>query len=211
MKILLVVALITFGMLPLHSQVRVNPKWECRGAETLTVDQMIARLNSGMDRQNHASAKCICAYVESLAVARDERAMPAIAQYLDLPNPMTNAEVKAHVTEQKWTPLGGQYPAEEALAEFHARARPVIIETIRSETTFTQKSENALELFMLIGAVHPDHAIKMLVDEAAKSTGSQAEMLDQAVSKALATPECERVRPMCENAAISKEKTVPVN
>lgn len=150
----------------LQAQMRVNPKWECRGAEALTADQMIARLSSGMDRQNHESAKCICAYVESLAIAGDKRAIPAIARYLDLPNPMTSAEVSAHLSEGKWSPLGGRYPAEEALAEYRQRARPVLVETIRSEATFTQKSENVLELFMLIGAVHPDQAIKVLVDAA---------------------------------------------
>jgi hypothetical protein len=191
----------------LHSQMSVNPKWECRGAEALSAEQMIALLNSEMDRQSHESSKCICAYVESLAIARDERAMPAIARYLDLPNPLTGAEVKTHLAEQKWTPLGGQYPAEEALGEFHQRARPVLIQTIQSETTFTQKSENALELFMVLSAVHPDRAIRMLVDAAAKTRGTQAEMLHFAVSKAVASPECERVRPNCEDAASANQNT----
>jgi hypothetical protein len=124
---------------------------------------------------------------------------------------MTNAEVSVHLSEEKWTPLGDRYPAEEALAEFRQRARPALIETIRSETTFTQRSENALELFMLIGAVHPDQAIKMLVDAAAETSGTGAEMLRVAASKALVTPECERVRPACENVAIPTENAAPAN
>jgi hypothetical protein len=77
----------------LHAQMRINPLWECHGAETLTAEQMISALNAGMDRQNHESAKCICAYMESLGTARDQRALPVISRYLDLPNPLTTAEV----------------------------------------------------------------------------------------------------------------------
>ncbi len=72
------------------------------------------------------------------------------------------------------------------------------------EATFTQKSENALEVVMWIGAVYPDRAIKMLVGAAAKTNGNQAKMLLVAASKALAMWECERVRPECENVAIPK-------
>ncbi len=92
----------------LHAQMRINPVWECHGAETLTADQMISYLNAGMDRREHESAKCLSAYMESLAVARDQRAMTAIAQYLDLPNPLTSAEVSRHLVDMHLTPFGGR-------------------------------------------------------------------------------------------------------
>ncbi len=190
---------------------RINPLWECHSAEALTADQMISSLNTGMDRRDHQSAKCICAYVQSLASAKDERAIPAIAQYLDLPNPLTSAEHAAHISDLRWSPLGYRYPAQEALTEFHQFALPMLIQTIQSETTFSQKSENALQLVMWICDVYPDRTIKMLVDATARTSGTQAEKLRLAVSKAMAMPECERVRPACENVAVPKESAAPVN
>ncbi len=94
---------------------------------------------------------------------------------------------------------------------FHERAVPVLVQTIQAQTKFSQKSENALQLIMWIGDVYPDRTVKMLVDAAAKTNGTHAQMLSFAASKALATPACVRVRPACENVAIPKESAVPIN
>lgn len=204
MKAISAVLLGFLSLQQLHAQMRVNPLWECHGAEALTAEQMISELNTGMDRQSHESAKCICAYMESLATAKDQRALPVIARYLDLPNPLTAAEVSRHLSDLHFDPFGDGYPASEALLQFHQWAYPVLIQTIQSEATFTQKSENALEVIMWIGAVYPDRAIKMLVDAAARTNGNQAKMLLVAASRASAKWECERVRPACENVAIPK-------
>lgn len=59
----------------------------------------------------------MCGYIESLAIAGDERAIPAIAQYLDLPNLMTSAEVAAHLSDERGTPLSGQYPVCERVRQ----------------------------------------------------------------------------------------------
>lgn len=205
MRTISAVLLAFLSLQVLHAQMRINPLWECRGAESLTADQMISYLNAGVNRQDHASAKCICAYMESLATAKDSRAITVIAQYLDMPNPLTSAELARHPFDQHLSPFEGRYPAQEALGTFHQRALPVLIQMIQSEPTFSQKSENALRLVMWIGDVYPDRTIKMLVDAAAKTSGNEAEMLRLAVSKAMAMPECARVRPACENLVIPKQ------
>lgn len=202
--------LIGFLGLPLlHAQMRVNPIWECHGAEALTADQMIARLNSGMDTQDHDSAKCICSYSESLARAEDLRSLPALARYIDLRDPLTDAEISRHQSDLRFDPFGNKYPVQEAFLQFRQLAYPVLVQTIQSETTFNQRSENALEALMWMGAVYPDRTIKMLIDAAAKTNGKEAKMLLVAASKAVTMWECERVRPVCENVAIPKQNTAP--
>jgi hypothetical protein len=211
MRVMSATLLGLLSMQLLNAQMRTNPVWECSDAKGLTAEQMILQLNLGMNRQDHESAKCICDYMESLASAKDQRAITAIAQYLDLPNPLTSTEVGRHLSEMHLEAFGGRYPAQEALLEFHQSAFPVLIQTIQSESTFDQKSENALQVIMWIGAVYPDRTIKMLVDAAAKTTGMESEMLMLAAPKAIAMPECERVRPACENVAIPNEGAVGEN
>jgi hypothetical protein len=103
------------------------------------------------------------------------------------------------------TPFGGQYPAQESMLPFRERALPVLIEAIQSEASFDQKSENALQVIMWIGDVYPDRTIKKLLDAAARTSGTPAQMLILAAQKASAMPQCERVRPACENVAIPKQ------
>lgn len=193
-KLPLIIVALLIGKAQAQSGDRMS--MQCKEPPAASLEEQLARINREGVKSDAARLECAFFYLDNLSRAKDSRALPLIAQYLDVPNPRSAAAnpIGGHAL------FGGEYPAIDYIVSYRKAALPTLLDCIEKEPGLTVRARNAVQALMVIEAPDPPGGVRLLVETANNASGAQAKALSQAAQFATKTWQCHLILAKCEEA-----------
>lgn len=196
----LALTLILGVLVQAHAQRAPEMQMQCSNTSVAGADAQLQALATGFNPDNKQDLECRFSWMEQLSNAHDSRAIPVIAKYLDVSNPVLErtAASDSHIFTP--IPFRGRYPALIYIVEYRGDALPILVDAIAHEPGLTLKTKNAVAALMMIEAPDPPAGVKLLADQAKKEQRPVSQTLDSAAQFAVDSWQCHLMKQKCLEA-----------
>jgi len=186
--------------MPLPAQFSGVMRMSCDETRPASVDRQLQQLAAPVNADDKRAVECRFSYMEGLSRSQDPRALPLIAQYLDIANPNYGKSDTPESRIFRPFPFGGQFPAIVYVTEYGKNAVPFLMQIIGSEPDFSLKAKNAVRALMIVEASNPPAGVLILARAAGAAEATHSAVLLQAANFATTTWECHSIIAKCKSA-----------